>query len=74
MLWMPVLPFFEGFMLYEKLYDISLVIDYILMLLFTLPAALGALTLAHRMCRGEKAELPGYLMPTGTCPAPGRQP
>ena len=56
-LWMPVLPFFEGFMLYEKLYDISLVIDYILMLLFTLPAALGALTLAHRMCRGEKAEL-----------------
>ena len=52
-LWMPLLPLFEGFSWYDNLYEISLVIDYILMLLFTLPAALGALRMVHQMCRGR---------------------
>lgn len=56
-LWMPLLPLFEGFSWYDNLYEISLVIDYILMLLFTLPAALGALRMVHQMCRGERVGL-----------------
>ncbi|MGI6167933.1 MAG: hypothetical protein ACOYIA_07360 [Eubacteriales bacterium] len=57
-LWMPALPWLRGLPYYDKIYDISVVIDYILIFLFALPTTvLGALRMAHRMCLGEKADL-----------------
>ncbi|NLW73749.1 MAG: hypothetical protein GX057_02465 [Clostridiales bacterium] len=62
-LWMPALPWLRDLPYYYNIYDISVIIDYILIFLFVLPTALGALRMAHRMCSGERAGLTDIFYP-----------
>lgn len=56
--WIPVAPLLEKFTyIYENLYEISVLIDYIIIFLFVFPAGYGMLTLSWRMVSGEDAPL-----------------
>ncbi len=50
-LWFPIAPLFERYLaIYNNLYDVSVVIDYVIIFFFVLPAGFGIFPLAHRMC------------------------
>ncbi len=56
--WIPVAPLLEKFTyVNENLYEISVLIDYVLIFLFVFPAVYGMLTLSWRMASGEDSPL-----------------
>ncbi len=62
-LWFPISPLFEGYpAIYDNLYDISVVIDYVIIFFLVLPAGLGILPLSDRICLDKSAPAADMLL------------